>query len=150
MKLRMQDWLRLWTGEYGLILVTDGARAYSKGLRKWKLPARHIRAHISGPLVADVEDGDGKMAEAFGGRVTNNAVEGLNSQLRSWVRSFRGIKGVFGGRTWALWYELCHNFLEPQEVLGGRTAAEAAGVKLELGQQRWAEVMKRAMGKVQL
>lgn len=102
MKLGLQDWLRLWSGEYGLILVTDGARAYTKGLQKWKLPVRHVQAHISGPLTGDVEDGDCRLAEAFGERVTNNILEGLNSKLRPWVRSFRGLKGVYGGRTWAL------------------------------------------------
>jgi len=149
LKLAGEDLLRLWQGDYGLVLVTDGARAYPKGLQHWDFPVQHVPAHIQGVAVPPGATNCPMLEKSFGERVTNNALEGLNSQLRPWIRRFRGVKGIMAGRKWVSWYEVCYNFLQAQEGLDGRTPAEVAGVQLGLGEYRWITALHNVVQQIQ-
>jgi hypothetical protein len=42
-------------------------------------------------------------------------------------------------------FKAYYNFVRPNQALGGKTPAEAAGVDLELGENRWLELVKKAI-----
>ncbi|MGZ4924339.1 MAG: hypothetical protein ACXV5H_10370 [Halobacteriota archaeon] len=41
-------------------------------------------------------------------------------------------------------FKVYYNFVRPNQALKGRTAAEAAGIDLKLGENRWLELVKKA------
>ncbi len=38
-----------------------------------------------------------------------------------------------------------HNFVRPHTALNGKTPAEVAGIDLELGEQKWEELIRQSM-----
>jgi hypothetical protein len=42
-------------------------------------------------------------------------------------------------------FKAYYNFVRPNQALKGKTPAEAAGVDLKLGENRWLELVKKAM-----
>jgi hypothetical protein len=42
-------------------------------------------------------------------------------------------------------FKVYYNFVRPNQALGGRTPAEVAGVDLELGENKWLGLVKKAI-----
>lgn len=172
-KLDSSSYLKVLVGEgKPYLVIRDGAKAYSPAIEEEAPFCTSLVAHIRGtepekeeiefqvPLQEldwlDIEEGseaEGETEElkevllaAFedGVRITNNLMEGINSLLRRWARSFRGFKWIPRAKRWLHVWEICYNFLEPQKGLGEKTPAEAAGIDLELGSDRWLPFVRKA------
>ena len=68
-------------------------------------------------------------------------MERMNGEIRDWEKVKRGIKTtdtpILAG------YQIFHNFVRPHESLGGRTPAEASGIKIE-GENKWKTLIQNA------
>jgi len=78
------------------------------------------------------------------GDKNNNKMERLNGEIRDREKVMRGLKTkdtpILKGM------QLYHNYIRPHEALGGRTPAEACGVKAE-GGNRWLTLIQNACAK---
>ena len=109
------------------ILISDGAHNFEEAFHKEyysnKQDCKHIR-HIS-----------------LKGDKNNNKMERLNGETRDREKVCRGLKNtntpVLKG------YQLYHNLVRPHEALGGKTPAEAAGIKIE-GDDKWMAIIQNA------
>lgn len=98
-------------------LISDGAHNFSMANRKeWysKYDAKNT-THV-----ADIR---------MSGKVHNNKMERQNGEWRDREKVMRGLKRedspILGGM------QVFHNYFRPHEGLGGKTPAEAAGIKIE-------------------
>jgi putative transposase len=68
-------------------------------------------------------------------------MERMNGEVRDREKVMRGLKKmdspVLKGA------QIYHNFIKPHEGLGGKTPAEAAGIKVE-GADRWLTIIQNA------
>ncbi len=62
-------------------------------------------------------------------------------EIRDREKTMRGLKtkdtAILSG------YQLFHNYIRPHEALGGRTPAEACGIKVE-GENKWLTLIQNA------
>jgi putative transposase len=107
-------------------LITDGLPTYSVASKCIFPNAQHTR-HIR-----------------LEGDVHNNKMERMNGEIRDREKTMRGLKKR---RTVMLsGYQLFHNYIRPHEALGGKTPAEACGIKVE-GQNKWLTLIQNASQK---
>jgi transposase-like protein len=102
-------------------LVTDGLASYTAGTSQLKskrsVKFRHTRST--------------RLSE-------NNRVERLNNTLRERTKTMRAFNSMKSVQRFADDYRFYYNFIRPHGGLGGQTPAEAAGLRLRLGQSnRW-------------
>ena len=75
--------------------------------------------------------------------VHNNNVS--NGEVRDSEKTMRGLKKtntpILKG------YQIFHNYVRPHEGLGGKTPAEACGIKVE-GQNKWITIIENASKKI--
>lgn len=108
------------------VVYTDALKAYKDAVKFGFPDAKHIaRAGIK------------RVPDA-----TNNRVERLNGTLRERVKVQRGWKTLKTPIAEGL--RIHYNFVKPHEALQGQTPAEAAGIGI-VGEQKWFELLKRAM-----
>lgn len=115
-------------GKKPMTLISDGAWNFDEACRKeyftMAMPkTKHIRhIHIAGDK-------------------NNNKMERLNGEIRDREKTMRGLKKmdtpIIKG------YQIYHNYVREHEGLGGKTPAEAAGIKIE-GQNKWITVIQNA------
>jgi putative transposase len=79
---------------------------------------------------------------AFDGKVhNNNKMERMNGEIRDREKTMRGLKRkrtpIVSG------YQLFHNYIRPHEGLGGKTPAEACGIKIQ-GNNKWLTLIQNA------
>jgi putative transposase len=107
-------------------IITDGLRTYSVASRCIFPKAEHTR-HIR-----------------VQGDKNNNKMERMNGEIRDREKTMRGLKKrrtvILSG------YQLFHNYIRPHEALGGKTPAEACGIKVE-GQNKWLTLIQNASRK---
>lgn len=75
--------------------------------------------------------------EPFRDRGLNNRMERLNQTFRDRNKTQRGLDHKKSAQEMADGIRLAYNFTRPHMALKGRTPAEAAGLDLRLGQNRW-------------
>ncbi|MDV3294007.1 MAG: DDE-type integrase/transposase/recombinase [Nitrososphaerales archaeon] len=98
-------------------LISDGAHNFAIANRKewYSHHPENCTTHV-----ADIR---------LGGKVHNNKMERMNGEWRDREKVMRGLKRedspVIGGM------QVFHNYFRPHEGLGGKTPAEAAGIKIE-------------------
>lgn len=110
-------------------LVSDGAanfhEAYNREFRTTRLESRteHIR-HIR-----------------LAGDFNNNKMERMNGEIRDRERCMRTLERsdtpILSGM------RIYHNFVKPHMALGGKTPAEAAGIKVS-GDNKWLTLIQNA------
>lgn len=76
------------------------------------------------------------------GEVSNNRIERLHGTIRERNKVMRVIKKpnsptIEGQRIY-------YNFIRPHQGLNGKTPAEAAGLDVNLGNNKWESIIKRA------
>jgi transposase-like protein len=116
------------TGKKPMIFITDGLPAYHDAYKKefWTQKAprtEHIR-HIR-----------------LRGDMNNNKMERMNGEVRDREKVLRGLKKADSAMLSG--YQLFHNYVRPHEGLGGKTPAEACGIKVE-GQDKWKTLIENA------
>jgi hypothetical protein len=116
-------------GKRPKVLISDGAHNFTTANRKeWysKFKDRNT-THV-----ADIR---------LGGEVHNNKMERMNGEWRDREKVMRSLKRddspVIGGM------QVFHNYFRPHMGLGGRTPAEAAGIRIE-GQNPMLTVIQNA------
>jgi putative transposase len=118
------------TGKRPATLISDGANNFHDAYRKefWS-------PYGEEPSPVHVRD------VRFDGSVHNNKMERQNGEWRDREKVMRSLKSekspVIGGM------QIFHNFIRPHMGLGGKTPAEAAGIKVE-GENAWLTLIQNA------
>ena len=111
-------------------LITDGLPAYRDAyMKEWWTKKKETRtAHISHIRIQ--------------GDKNNNKMERMNGEIRDREKVMRGLKiketPILKG------YQLYHNYIRPHEALGGKTPAEACGIKVE-GENKWLTLIQNGL-----
>jgi len=114
-----------------LAVVTDGLRAYehaiTKEFRTMKAPRTE---HIRIPNIRN--------------RSNNNMVERLHGTIRERNKVMRGLDDNKTAQTIIDGFRIYYNFLRPHMALNGKTPAEQAKLKLQLGKNKWLSLINRS------
>lgn len=82
-------------------------------------------------------------AKVAGLNHNNNPIERYNGDIKDRIKIMRGGFGSFNGAKGFLNFKhILHNFVNPHQQLRGNTPAEAAEIKLPLGQNKLLELIK--------
>ncbi len=115
-------------GKKPMTLITDGLPAYHDAYKKefWTLKSPRTE-HIN--------------AIRLKGDMNNNKMERFNGEVRDREKVMRGLKKtdtpILTG------YQLFHNYIREHEGLGGKTPAEACGIKVK-GKNKWLTLIQNA------
>jgi putative transposase len=109
------------------VLLTDGLESYKQAAQR-EFPNA---VHVSGIGIQ--------------GRVNNNRMERYHSTFKERSKVMRAIKKpdsafIEGQRIY-------YNHIRPHQALNGKTPAEAAGIKLDLGENKWASLIRETSRK---
>lgn len=120
-------------GKIPQTFITDGASSFHDAYRK-----EFLSPYGETPSAVHIRD------IRFDGSVHNNKMERLNGEVRDREKTMRGLKRmdtpILKGT------QIYHNFIKPHEGLGGKTPAEAAGIKVE-GENLWLTLIQNAAKK---
>lgn len=111
-------------------VITDGLRAYQDAFKKEFFTLRNPRTkHVRLAGIAKREN--------------NNMVERFHGTVRERDKVMRGLKknptnDVIDG------FRIYYNFIRPHMSLNGKTPAEVANIKLQLGQNRWEDLIRKS------
>ncbi len=110
-------------------IVTDGMHAYKRAIKKEFAPSATGVKHINNVGIKD--------------QVNNNALERLNGTVREREKIIRGLKKedtpILKGQ------RIFYNYIRPHQSLGGATPSQIAGVELNLGENKWLNLMKKSL-----
>jgi transposase-like protein len=74
----------------------------------------------------------------------NNPIERDHEYIRQRTEIMRGFKSLESGDETLDLMDIDYNFITPNKILDGRTPAEAAGIKLDLGRNRLLSLIRRS------
>jgi len=112
-------------------VVSDGLPAYIKAFKKEFFTLKKPRVqHIRKPRFIDPKN--------------NNIVERLNGTVREREKVMRGMKSDPTAEELVKGFKTYYNFIRPHQSLNGRTPAEASEINLELGNNKWLGLIKKA------
>ncbi|MCW4002077.1 MAG: transposase, partial [Candidatus Bathyarchaeota archaeon] len=80
----------------------------------------------------------------FTDHANNNIVERLNGTVRDREKVMRGMKSDMTAEELMNNLKTYYNFVRLHQSLDGKTPAEASGLNLELGKNKWLGLIKRA------
>ena len=116
-----------------MVMVTDGLKAYMDAFKKEFWTLRNPRTkHLRKPRFVDLSN--------------NNLVERLNGTVREREKVMRGLKTERTANTMIEGYRAYYNFIRPHQSLNGQTPAEKANIDLELGNNKWLNLIKASKG----
>lgn len=113
-------------------VVTDGLQAYGRAFNKEFYNHHQTTKHVRCASLRDK-------------RTNNNKVERLNGTFREREKVMRGLENAESSQTMMKGFKNYYNFIRPHEALDGETPAIRAGLDLELGQNRWEGLIKKAV-----
>ena len=114
-----------------MAIVTDGLRSYQQAIKKEFWTLRNPRTqHVRVPNIRD--------------RSNNNMVERLNGTVRQRNKVMRGLDHEDSAQMMLDGMRIYYNFIRPHMALNGKTPAQQAGIDLELGKNKWIELIKRS------
>ncbi len=112
-------------------MVTDGLPAYIKAFNKEFFTLRNPRVkHVRMPRFIDP--------------VNNNVVERAQGTIREREKVMRSMKEDLPAQEIIDGFRAYYNFIRPHQALEGKTPAEEAGINLELGENRWMDLIRKA------
>lgn len=82
----------------------------------------------------------------YGLEHNNNCIERDHEYVRQRTEIMRGFKSFESGDETLDLIDIDYNFITPNKVLNGKTPAEAAGIKLNLGRNRLLSLIRRSCG----
>lgn len=106
------------------IVITDKLQAYGYGIRKG--------------FSKDVEH---RRYKGFMDSTQNNKIERFHGTFRERDKVMRGLKSVETAQVFIDAFRNYYNFIRPHEGLNGMTPAQAAGIDLKSGKNRWIELI---------
>jgi len=114
-------------------VTTDGLQAYHRAFNKEFFTRKNPRTkHI-------------RSAGIRASRRNNNNVERLNGTVRERNKTMRGLKKEDTPITRG--FQIYYDFVKPHMALNGKTPAQQANIDLELGNNKWLSLVKRASRK---
>ena len=116
------------------LLITDGLQSYHKAFNKEFYTNDQSCAHVR--------------ADGLTARSNNNKVERLHNTVRERTKVMRGLHNDKTASAFNDGFKAYYNFIRPHQALNGKTPAEVAGVDLDLGENRWLGLLKKAMENV--
>jgi transposase-like protein len=120
------------TGKRPSVLITDGLRSYREAWLKEFRTVKHVDStvHIRNITLA--------------GKHNNNKMERLNGEIRDREKVMRSLKRTDTPILTGL--EIFHNYVRPNEGIGGRTPSELAGITVR-GENKWLTLIQNASRK---
>jgi len=118
-------------GQIPDFIVTDKLRSYDDAFNKEFFTLRNPRTKHA--KLKNIKEG-----------TNNNIVERLHGTKRERLKVMRGLDRDESAQEFVEADRLYYNFLRPHQALNGKTPAEAANINLELGQNRWESLIKKA------
>ncbi len=114
-----------------LAVVTDGLHAYYRAFNKEFFTLKNPRTkHVSMPRFVD--------------KVNNNLVERLNGTVKERDKVMRGFKNEESAQQILEGFRAYYNFIRKHQSLQGKTPAEMANIDLNLKDNRWMALIKKA------
>lgn len=114
-----------------MAVVTDGLRAYQDAITKEFFTQKAPRTqHIRVPNIRN--------------RSNNNMIERLHGTIRQRNKVMRGLDSESSAQTMIDGNRIYYNFIRPHMALNGLTPAEVVNINLQLGQNRWLDLIKRS------
>jgi len=114
-------------------IITDGLHQYRRAIRKEFNTKIKETIHIRNV--------------GFRDKTNNNIIERLHGTVRDREKVMRALKKeetpIVEG------HKIYYNFIRPHMSLGGYTPAEIAGIDLNLGQNKWLNLLKQAMKNIE-
>jgi len=113
-------------------IITDGLHQYRRAVKKEFNTKIKETVHIRNV--------------GFRDKTNNNIIERLHGTIRERNKVQRGLKKeetpIIEGQ------RIYYNFIRPHESLGGKTPAEVAGLDLNLGQNKWLDLLKLTLANI--
>jgi transposase-like protein len=116
------------------IVVTDGLRAYEDAFNKEFFTLRKPRTkHLR---LASIRD-----------KVNNNPIERFHGTVRERGKVMRALKQDAPTNQIIEGFRIYYNFIRPHMALNGLTPAEVANIRLQLGQNKWEDLIRKSVKK---
>lgn len=116
------------------VMVTDGLHSCIDAFKKEFFTLRNPRTkHIRKARFID--------------RTNNNIVERLQGTIREREKVMRGLKTERTAKTMIEGYRAYYNFIRPHQSLNEKTPPQQAGIDLELGKNKWLNIIKASSRK---
>jgi transposase-like protein len=112
------------------LLITDGLQSYHKAFNRESYNHHQESEHV--------------VADGLTARSNNNKVERLHNTVRERVKTMRGLHSDKSAAVFNEGFKVYYNYIRPNQALGGKTPAEAAGVDLKLRENRWLGLVSKA------
>jgi len=112
-------------------VVTDGLHAYEDAFNKEFFTLKSPRTkHVRMPRFTD--------------ETNNNVMERLQGTVRERDKVMRAFKEEESAQKILDGFRAYYNFIRPHQALQGKTPAEKANIRLELGKNKWLSLVKKA------
>jgi len=111
-------------------IITDSLHSYQKAIRK---EFANKVAHVKTKAVRD--------------GFANRPIERYHNEIRERLKARRGLGNDESSQDFAELLKINHNFVKPHEGLGGMTPAQASGIDLDLGENKYMDLIRKASAK---
>lgn len=111
-------------------VITDGLQSYHDAFNEVFYDHHHSSRHIR--------------AEGLKARTNNNRVERLHNTVRERTKTMRGLQNDDTATTFNNGFKAFYNHIRPHQALEGKTPAQAAGIDLKLGRNRWMGMIQKS------
>jgi len=112
-------------------IITNGLWSYVDAYRKEFFTLRNPRTkHIRNV--------------GFRDKSNNNIIERLHGTIRERDNVMSALKGIDSGQTIIDGLRVYYNFIRPHMSLNGKTPAEEANIDLNLGENKWRSIIRKA------
>ncbi len=112
-------------------MITDGLLTYRKAFNKVYWDHHHACKHIAEVGISD--------------RINNNKVERLHGTIRDRDKVMRALGNPKSAEKILEGHRVYYNFIKPHMALNGKTPAEMAGLDLNLGNDKWLDLIKQSI-----
>ena len=108
-------------------ILTDCLNSYQKAIRdEFENRTAHIKTK--------------SLKEGF----VNRPIERYHNEIREKLKARRGLGNDESAQNFAELYKIHHNYVRPHQGLDGKTPAESAGIDLNLGDDKYLDLIKQA------
>lgn len=111
-------------------MVTDGLQSYHGAFNKVFYDHHHSSVHVK--------------ADGLKARTNNNKVERLHNTVRERQKVMRGLQNDDTATEFNNGFKAFYNHIRPHMALDGKTPAQAAGIDLKLGRNRWMGMIQKS------
>ncbi len=111
-------------------VLTDCLNSYQEAIRK---EFENRTAHVK---TKSLKDG-----------FVNRPIERYHNEIRERLKARRGLGNDESAQTFSELLKINHNFVKPHQGLDGQTSAQAANIDLNLGQDKYLDLIKQAGAK---